>query len=136
MDVFGLFSGEGQKGPHAIIVALQLPACLIKYEGQNEFFDQPEGTQVIEAANLIQLQLFSGRQEAEFLHSCERLRHKRLSEVERFITADDVFEAPVRLLRSEQRFLVTITWYCTVVFLRHGHNRFLLLLDKIMVVTG
>src|SRR5215468_12434041 len=111
VDVFGLFGGESQEGPHAIIVALQLLARVIEHEGQDELFDQPEGAEVVEAADLIQLQLFGWRQEAEFLHPRERFRHEWLGESEPLVAANDVFEAPVRLLRSGQRFLIAVTWF-------------------------
>src|SRR5215471_16997098 len=111
VDVFGLFGGESQEGPYAIIVALQLRTRVIEHEGQNELFDKTEGAEVIEAANLIQLQLFGRRQEAEFLYPRERFRHEGLGEAESLVAADDVFQAPVRFLRSGQRFLIAVMWF-------------------------
>jgi hypothetical protein len=108
MNMLGLFAGELQQRPHPVIIAWQLLARMIHRERQDELFHQAEHGQVLMAANLVQDFFLFIRQKAEPVDLRQRLRHKRLGEIQPLVAADNIFNAPVDAFRSLQHSSIAV----------------------------
>src|SRR5262249_46483991 len=106
VDMFRFFACELQQRAHAIVISLKLRSGVIHQKWENELLDQTENREVGMPSDLVQRPLFGGTQKIEWLHSRQRLGHKRFREIKLLIAANDVFNTPVDLLRSGQRRLI------------------------------
>ena len=111
MDMLGLFAGELQKRPDAIVVARKLCLGVIHREGKNEFFHQTEHGEILMAADLIENPLLFGRKKTEPFHLGQRLRHERLGEIQPLLSADDVLDPPVDPLGCFERPLISVVGF-------------------------
>ena len=103
VDVLGFFAGEIQKRPDAGIVSVQHWPGMIEYEGQDELLDKAEYVEVVVPTNVIESETLLWRQEVERLDPGQRLRQKRLAEVQAFVASDQIFDPPVHFFRCCER---------------------------------
>ena len=108
MNVLGFFPGELQERARAIVVFIQMRPHVIEHERQNELLDDAERVEISVAANLVEQDLLFRVEKSQRLHPGQRLGHERFCEIEAFVAADDVFNAPVGPHRRPQSFLVGV----------------------------
>src|SRR6185437_605382 len=97
MNVLRFFTRELQQRARAIVVFVQMRACVIEHERQNKLLDDAESVEIAEAAYLIEQDFFLDAEKFERLYARQRFGHERLGEIEALVAADDVFDSPVHL---------------------------------------
>ena len=81
---------------------------MVQYEWQYEFFYESEDAEVSIASDLIKNSFLFFGEKRERLSLGQRLGHKRLREVESFLTSDNIFNAPMNAFRRCEGRLVCI----------------------------
>src|SRR6187551_3552851 len=108
LDVLRLLARELQQCASPIVILVQVRPHMIQHERQNELLDEAECVEIAVAPNLVQQNLLCAGEKIHRTCSRQRVGHERLPEIESLVTADNVFDSPVRFYRGCQSLLVVI----------------------------